>query len=446
MVRDFEKMGIYDLRNYARMIGVKSPTTLKRNELIEKINQIIEGNAPKQPSTKKGRPPMHKPNDEFMLDMILPDNLFKTINNSDNSNEKKQIAISDLKYVLNEDFSGYKTDNILFQGYFDEFSNDYGIIYVKGYFSDYAKENIIILRNMIEKFKICSGDFVVGSAKYIPSKNLMLATEIKNINSLAAENIKRDAFENIHPNYPTQKIPLSIMNGYVNFHVIDKLCPIAKGARVAVNFQDGAEKPKFAEKLINAFKKNGIYCSVVSIGDRPEEIGELMRKCENSTFVEQVPSQGRDQFFSKVQMIMQNSCRRVECGEDVAVIFYNAQNFIHAYSQNCILSGGLNEIQANIVAENKFFDNFNLARSSGHGSLTIVALGSTQYVDLQSNCTINLNQAGYQNTDVTLDVRTSHTKNIEKIVPENELLKLNYFHKTLKHGNEEECIQTLFDN
>ena len=54
MDRDYEKMGIYDLRNYARLIGVKAPTTLTRDVLIEKIDEIIEGKAPKQNITKKG--------------------------------------------------------------------------------------------------------------------------------------------------------------------------------------------------------------------------------------------------------------------------------------------------------------------------------------------------------------------------------------------------------
>ena len=51
------EMDIHALRNIAREVGVKSPTTLTKKALIDEILQIESGN--KQPCipTKKGRPP-----------------------------------------------------------------------------------------------------------------------------------------------------------------------------------------------------------------------------------------------------------------------------------------------------------------------------------------------------------------------------------------------------
>ena len=51
-----QKLSVYDLRNVAREIGVKAPTTLTKQALIEEILQIESGK--KQPSapTKRGRP------------------------------------------------------------------------------------------------------------------------------------------------------------------------------------------------------------------------------------------------------------------------------------------------------------------------------------------------------------------------------------------------------
>ena len=51
------EMNIHDLRNIAREVGVKAPTTLTKKVLIDEIIQIESGN--KQPCipTKKGRPP-----------------------------------------------------------------------------------------------------------------------------------------------------------------------------------------------------------------------------------------------------------------------------------------------------------------------------------------------------------------------------------------------------
>lgn len=54
---NYENLGIYELRKLAREIGVKSPTSLRRAELIEKINAIESG--AEQPYVNKshvGRP------------------------------------------------------------------------------------------------------------------------------------------------------------------------------------------------------------------------------------------------------------------------------------------------------------------------------------------------------------------------------------------------------
>lgn len=56
-MKTYEDLGIYDLRAIAREMGVKSPTTLKRNELINAIEEIKNKKVePYHKKTKKGRP------------------------------------------------------------------------------------------------------------------------------------------------------------------------------------------------------------------------------------------------------------------------------------------------------------------------------------------------------------------------------------------------------
>ncbi|MBQ7466632.1 MAG: hypothetical protein IJS74_01010 [Clostridia bacterium] len=54
---DLEKLGIYDLRELGREVGVPSPTTMKKDQLIEYIVGIIHGAMPKNnASSLRGRP------------------------------------------------------------------------------------------------------------------------------------------------------------------------------------------------------------------------------------------------------------------------------------------------------------------------------------------------------------------------------------------------------
>lgn len=53
---NFENYTIYELRNYARQVGVKSPTTKKRQDLLCEIEKINKGEIIPLTNNKKGRP------------------------------------------------------------------------------------------------------------------------------------------------------------------------------------------------------------------------------------------------------------------------------------------------------------------------------------------------------------------------------------------------------
>lgn len=97
-------LGIYSLRDMAREMGVKSPTTLKKEELIERILNIMSGKvAPDMPRTRQGRPPKNK----------------------------SKIVLStedvDLYNELDGEFSGFKNNNQENEWFFcDNFDNEIG--------------------------------------------------------------------------------------------------------------------------------------------------------------------------------------------------------------------------------------------------------------------------------------------------------------------------------
>ena len=50
-------MGIFELREYARSVGVDSPTMYKKDVLIDKIAAVLEGEIAPKPRSNRGRPP-----------------------------------------------------------------------------------------------------------------------------------------------------------------------------------------------------------------------------------------------------------------------------------------------------------------------------------------------------------------------------------------------------
>lgn len=71
---DVSNLRIYELRDYARKIGVKSPTTKVKKQLISEIN-LINSNQLKPHKTTKGRKPiisfaLGEKNQKFIFDEI----------------------------------------------------------------------------------------------------------------------------------------------------------------------------------------------------------------------------------------------------------------------------------------------------------------------------------------------------------------------------------------
>ena len=440
MEKNYENMGIYDLRNYARVMGVHSPTILKRAELIERINEIINGKTPDVKKTNKGRPPRHKAGAEFVLDFVLPDNLFETQKESRYANILSDKDKTSLKSVLSESNS-ISFDNILFKGFFKYQNEDYGFVCLKGYITKYYKENAVVLSETFNKYNLKDGDYLVGVAKYILEKNVLLITEVNYINDIEVNSqTDRLNYENMMPQYPSKKL-LPAQND--NFVLASKLFPMGKGSRVCINIESEHNKVEYVKILLNSFSShNNLRTVLISIEDSPEDMGEIIMNCPDVEVCMLSPNQTREEFFEAVENYIENCKNRLEFKQDVAIVFYNANNFIESYSQNLIISQNLPENTAKILAANKLKDIFNLSRNMNFCSLTLVLFDAPKAVAGYANCYLQFNQTPYAETNICLDITNSYTKNADKIFSESEFKRQQEFLSSFSVNN----VKELFKN
>ena len=118
-----ESLGIYELRTLARKVGVQSPTTKKRDELIELINQQISSGDSTENINKKGRPPKNiSSTDDFFNKLVcqtekreFPTQLIFRDSGSDRRIECEACGVVELKddkfIIKNKD--GYKIFDIV---------------------------------------------------------------------------------------------------------------------------------------------------------------------------------------------------------------------------------------------------------------------------------------------------------------------------------------------
>ena len=75
---DFNKLNnlrIHELRDFARNVGVKSPTSLKKEEIIEQVLLILSGESqPYVNLTKQGRPAKSQQQLDQLVDLFVPKN------------------------------------------------------------------------------------------------------------------------------------------------------------------------------------------------------------------------------------------------------------------------------------------------------------------------------------------------------------------------------------
>lgn len=120
MMSSLDKMGIFELREFARQVGVVSPTTKKRAELIEQIKAVTSGEIKADNSVKKGRPPKSVKSVASYYEMLIPEELKKEDkisqhflvfkNNSENNARNGQVkgylrkTTSNNYYLKNENY------------------------------------------------------------------------------------------------------------------------------------------------------------------------------------------------------------------------------------------------------------------------------------------------------------------------------------------------------
>lgn len=89
------KMRIYELRDLGREKGVRSPTSLKKQELVEKILEITCGEAEPY-RTNRGRPAINYPAPTDSKGLSIDINMCKTVSD-------KERIVDELLAKLKED-------------------------------------------------------------------------------------------------------------------------------------------------------------------------------------------------------------------------------------------------------------------------------------------------------------------------------------------------------
>ena len=173
-----KNLGVYELRELARQVGIISPTTKKRKQLEQEILKISKGEAERQTkTTNKGRPPKSIKKMENVLDVFVPKELLEITLNKKVDNEIGQLLqfSSNLENDNEQyDVMGFVKKTVSGHYYFKLFSE--------------REQCVSIPKELAEKYSLQEGDKVVGRATRSQHENYFVLNMILFVNGQQPSN------------------------------------------------------------------------------------------------------------------------------------------------------------------------------------------------------------------------------------------------------------------
>ena len=334
---NIENYTLVELRQFAKEKGIKNVSKLKKEELIELLNNNIEKN-------------------ECL------------------KNEKE------IEKISNESIeqSGYKLTNegnSIVEGILEVLPDGYGFLRGENYLS--SPKDVYISPVQIRRFKLDKGDKIKGISRTPKEGEKFPALiYVGEVNGEAPEMAyKRKKFDDLTPIYPNEKICLETVPTEYAMRIIDLMSPIGKGQRGMIVAPPKVGKTTLLKKIANSITTNNpeIELIVLLIDERPEEVTDMKRSIKGdviySTF-DELP----EHHVKVAEMVLERAKRLTEQNKDVVILLDSITRLARAYnlvipSSGRTLSGGLDP--SALHKPKKFFG---AARNiENGGSLTILA-------------------------------------------------------------------------
>ena len=340
-----------------------------------------------------------------------------------------------------EDNGKVRTETVEIEGILQLCEDGYGFLRSENYLS--GVDDVYVAQAQIRRFRLKTGDMIKGIAR-LPRENERFKALLY-VNAVNGDKpdvaIHRNAFENLTPIYPTERMHMVNKPTDYAMRLIDIIDPIGKGQRGIIVSPPKAGKTTLLKQIAKSIETNhpDVTLLVLLIDERPEEVTDMKRSINGeviySTFDEEPAHH-----IKVSEMVLERAMRLVEHKKDVVILLDSITRLARAYnltstSTGRTLSGGLDP---NALHKPKKF--FGAARNiENGGSLTILA---TALVDTGSRMddVIFEEFKGTGNMEIHLDRRMQE----RRIFPAIDIYKSGTRKEELLLNQQElECVWTI---
>jgi transcription termination factor Rho len=270
---------------------------------------------------------------------------------------------------------------------------------------------------------------------------------------------RRPMFEALVPIFPDEKINLETEQRRLSTRLVDLFVPIGKGQRALIVSPPKAGKTTLLKHLANAITINHpeVIMMVLLIDERPEEVTDMSRSVDGeiiaSTF-----DRPAEEHMRVASLSLEKAKRLVEVGKDVVLLLDSITRLARASNlivppSGRTLSGGMDP--AALYFPKKFFG---AARNiENGGSLTIIGTSLVEtgsrmddviYEEFKGtgNMEIHLSRKiSEQRIFPAIDITRSGTRREDLLIPDDELQRLWGLRRKIANMDEADVLMLMLD-
>jgi len=294
----------------------------------------------------------------------------------------KELGVSGFSSLRKQDLiyrllqaQAEKEGNLFAGGVLEMVDDGYG--FLRGESLLPGMNDVYVSQSQIRRFALRTGDYVTGQVRPPKdSEKYYGLLRVEAVNGLDPEVARqRPYFESLTAIFPNRLIDLEFDPQNLSTRVMNLLSPIGRGQRGLIVSPPKAGKTFLLKAIANGIAHNydDIHLMVALIGERPEEVTDMIRSVEGeviaSTFDEPVEEHTR-----VAEMALERAKRLVESAKDVVILLDSITRLTRAYNlamppSGRTLTGGIDPVA--LYPAKRFFG---AARNTEEGgSLTIIA-------------------------------------------------------------------------
>ena len=454
MREKYESLALVQLKELAKVRGIKGASTMKKAEIVEAM--LLEDEKDKEKAVKEASVKEEAAKAESVKDEVVKTEAKEEGEKAVQEKVEKRTQQDDMFYPPELD-SGIEASGIL-----EVMPDGYGFIRCANYLP--GENDVYVAPSQIRRFGLKTGDIICGNKRIKSQQEKFSALLfLKSVNGYHPEvAAKRRAFEDLTPIFPDKRVRMETPGCSIAMRVMDLISPVGKGQRGMIVSPPKAGKTTLLKEVAKSILKGNpqMHMLILLIDERPEEVTDIKEAIvgENVEVIYSTFDELPEHHKRVSEMVIERAKRLVEHKKDVVILLDSITRLTRAYNQvvppsGRTLSGGLDP--AALHMPKRFFGAARNMREGG--SLTILATALVEtgskmddvvYEEFKGTGNMEMildRKLSEKRIFPAIDIQKSGTRREDLLLSPDELEAVNIMRKALNGLKPDEATDKILD-